>query len=47
MYIKLHNNKKIPISIRIDYSFRKEVEAALVTFLGIEKIERKKYLMNI
>jgi hypothetical protein len=47
VYIKLHNSKKIPIAIRIDNSFKIEVEAALVAFLGIKKIEQRKYLMNI
>lgn len=47
VYLKLHDKRKVPIAIRINAILSREVERLLKEFTGIEKIEKKKYLMNI
>ncbi len=43
VFIKLKNRKKIPISIRIGQTDMESVRGVLVKFIGIQKVEEKKW----
>jgi hypothetical protein len=46
LFIKLKNNKRIPIVIRVGLEDVEKVKDALCKFLNVEKIEKKKWLVG-